>query len=193
MFIRLIAKGKRFTKIDFKYSIFDTCYLRNCIFDSCDFTGCHFIGVNFYGASFTGCVFNYATFEKTIIDSEILNVGCPGWENLKLKFARTLRMNFQQLGDSQDVNKAIKFEFVKEKYYCLNGNEMSKDLQENVKNFLLSGYAYICNVDINDHKYPMLWIRFTPISLEEIKLSNYGEEGYKLKEKLNKEIPVNRI
>ncbi|MHA1543444.1 MAG: pentapeptide repeat-containing protein [Candidatus Hodarchaeales archaeon] len=84
--------------------------MRNCVFDSCNFTGCRFVGVNFYGASFSGCKFDYATFERTIIDSNILDVGCPGWDNLKLKFARTLRMNFQQLGDSKSANKAIRVE-----------------------------------------------------------------------------------
>ncbi|EKD25990.1 MAG: putative plasmid protein [uncultured bacterium] len=110
LFVRLIAKGKRFEKIAFKYSIFDNCYLQNCVFDSCDFTGCRFIGVNLCGARFEGCTFDYVNFERTIIDSEILENGCPGWENLKLKFARTLRMNFQQIGDTQAVNKAIKVE-----------------------------------------------------------------------------------
>lgn len=110
LFIRLVAKGKRFENVDFKYSIFDSSYLRNCVFDSCNFTGCRFISVNFYGSSFTGCKFDYATFERTIIDSDILDVGCPGWENLKMKFARTLRMNFQQIGDTKAVNKAIKIE-----------------------------------------------------------------------------------
>jgi hypothetical protein len=110
LFLRLVAKGRRFDKVDFSYTIFDTCYLRNCVFDSCNFTGCRFIGVNFYGASFSGCKFDYATFERTIIDSDILDVGCPGWDNLKLKFARTLRVNFQQLGDSKSANKAIRVE-----------------------------------------------------------------------------------
>lgn len=110
LFIRLVAKGKRFQNVDFKYSIFDSSYLRNCVFDSCNFTGCRFISVNFYGSSFTGCQFEYATFERTIIDSDILDVGCPGWENLKIKFARTLRMNFQQIGDTKAVNKAIRIE-----------------------------------------------------------------------------------
>lgn len=109
-FLRLVSKSKRFEKVDFKYSIFDTCYFRNCVFDSCDFTGCRFTGSNFYGSSFGGCKFEYAYFERTIIDDEILNIGCPGVENLKLKFARTLRQNFQQLGDSKSVNKAIKVE-----------------------------------------------------------------------------------
>ena len=110
LFLRLVAKKKRFVNVDFKYSIFDSSYLRNCVFDSCDFTGCRFISVNFYGSSFSGCKFDYAIFERTIIDSDILDVGCPGWENLKLKFARTLRTNFQQIGDTKSVNKAIKIE-----------------------------------------------------------------------------------
>lgn len=110
LFLRLVAKNKRFQNIDFKYSIFDTSYLRNCVFDSCDFTGCRFISANLYGSSFCGCKFDYATFERTIIDSDILNNECPSWENLKLKFARSLRMNFQQIGDIKSVNKAIKIE-----------------------------------------------------------------------------------
>ncbi len=117
LFVRLIAKSKRFENVDFKYTFFDNCYLRNCVFDSCNFTGCRFIGVNFYGASFTGCKFDYSTFERTIIDSDILDTGCPGWDNLKLRFARTLRMNYQQLGDSKSANKAIKVELDATKVY----------------------------------------------------------------------------
>lgn len=110
LFVRLIAKGKKFDKVDFKYTIFDTCYLRNCVFVSCNFTGCRFIGVNFYGTSFDGCTFDYATFEKTIVDNDILYSSCPSWDNLKLKFARTLRTNYQQIGDSKSANKAIRIE-----------------------------------------------------------------------------------
>ena len=109
-FLRLVAKGRRFEKVDFKYTIFDACYLRDCVFDSCDFTGCRFVGTNFHGTSFAGCKFDYAIFEKTIIDSDILNNGFPGYENLKLKLARTLRLNFQQIGDSGAVNRAIEVE-----------------------------------------------------------------------------------
>jgi Pentapeptide repeats (9 copies) len=109
-FVRLVAKGKRFEKVDFKYSIFDTCYLRDCVFDSCDFTGCRFTGTNLYGSSFTGCKFDYAMFERTIVDNDILDVCCPAYENLKLKFARTLRVNYQSLGDSLSANKAIVLE-----------------------------------------------------------------------------------
>jgi hypothetical protein len=107
LFVRLVAKGRIFKNVDFKYTIFDTCYLRNCVFDTCDFTGCRFVSCNLHGASFTGCKFDYAVFERTIVDSDILNSGCPGLENLKLRFARSLRMNYQQTGDAKSANLAI--------------------------------------------------------------------------------------
>jgi len=110
LFVRLGAKGKRFTNVDFRYSIFDTCYLRDCIFDTCDFTGCRFLGTNLHGASFSGCKFDYATFERTEIDSGVLDTECPAYENLKMHFARSLRVNYQQLGDANGVNKAINVE-----------------------------------------------------------------------------------
>lgn len=110
LFIRLIVKDKHFEKVSFKYTNFESSYLRGCKFDSCDFTGCKFVGTNFSGAKFIGCKFDYTIFEKTIIDNDILDNCCPSQENLKLKFARTLRVNFQKLGDSDSVNKAIKVE-----------------------------------------------------------------------------------
>jgi hypothetical protein len=110
LFLRLVAKRRRFSAVDFKYSIFDTCYMRDCVFDSCDFTGCRFVGTNLHGSSFTGCTFDYASFERTIVDSAILDSECPSVENLKMRFARTLRVNFQQLGDAAGANKAIAVE-----------------------------------------------------------------------------------
>lgn len=110
LFIRLIIKNKKFENVSFKYTHFESSYLRKCTFDSCDFTGCKFIGTNFSGTIFIGCKFDYTIFEKTIIDDDILDNCCPAQENLKLKFARTLRTNFQQLGDSKSVNKAIRIE-----------------------------------------------------------------------------------
>jgi hypothetical protein len=110
LFVRLVAKEKRFSKVDFKQSTFDSCYLRNCVFDSCDFTGCRFIGSNLMGSAFSGCKFDYATFDRTGVDNDILSEGCPGHENLKMRFARSLRMNYQQLGDAKSVNKAIAVE-----------------------------------------------------------------------------------
>lgn len=110
LFIRLVSKKRKFTNVNFRYSIFDAAYMRNCVFIDCDFTGCKFIASNLIGSSFSGCNFEYSHFERTAIDSDILDTSCPSWENLKLKFARTLRINFGQLGDAKAVNKAIKVE-----------------------------------------------------------------------------------
>ncbi|WP_223485996.1 pentapeptide repeat-containing protein [Stenotrophomonas indicatrix] len=110
LFVRLVAKGRKFVGVDFRYSTFDAAYVRNCSFDSCNFTGCRFVGCNFHGSSFTGCNFEYTNFERTDIDSDILSTGCPGSENLKTRFSRSLRMNYQQLGDATSVNKAIAVE-----------------------------------------------------------------------------------
>ncbi len=121
LFVRLVAKERRFTRIDFKYSIFDTCYLRKCVFDSCDFTGCRFIGTSLYGSSFSGCKLDYSIFERTIVDDDLLDSGCPGMENLKMRFARTLRTNYQQLGDSKSANKAIRVELDAMEVYLHKG------------------------------------------------------------------------
>ncbi len=110
VFTRLVAVSITFRNVDFRYSFFDSCYLRNCSFDSCDFTGCRFANTYLPGGKFSGCKFDYATFDKTLVDANILDTECPGHENLKMRFARSLRMNFQQLGDAEAVNKAMKVE-----------------------------------------------------------------------------------
>lgn len=110
LLIRVAAKKKQFTKVDFKYTIFDSCYLRDCTFNSCDFTGCRFVSTNFHGSTFYGCTFDYAMFERTQIDEKILSSECPTRENIKARFARNLRMNYQQLGDASSVNKAMSVE-----------------------------------------------------------------------------------
>lgn len=110
LFERLVSLKVKFKNVDFRYCIFDAAYLRNCSFEECDFTGCRFINSNLAGCSFNGCKFDYASFDKTHIDNDILDVGCPGPENLKLKFARSLRLNYQQIGDAKSANKAISIE-----------------------------------------------------------------------------------
>jgi hypothetical protein len=110
LFLRCSAKDLTFKKVNFKWTIFDGCYFRNCVFDSCNFEGCRFVNSNFRGSTFEGCTFNYANFEKTHVDPDLLNTGCPSVENLKLAFVRSLRMNFQALGDAAAVNRAIALE-----------------------------------------------------------------------------------
>ena len=57
-----------------------------------------------------GCTFDYVQFSNTYVESEILDTGCPSQENIQQKFARTLRLNFHQIGDAAAANKAIKIE-----------------------------------------------------------------------------------
>ncbi len=109
-FQRLVARKKKFTGCDFSYSEFDAAYIRKCTFDSCNFTGCKFTNSNLRGSKFIGCKFDYAQFCNTHVEAEILDEGCPGQENLQQLFARTLRINFHQTGDSDASNKAIKIE-----------------------------------------------------------------------------------
>jgi len=120
LFERLAAKSKTFSRVDFSHSTFDACYLRKCVFDSCDFTGCRFIGTNLVGSTFSGCRFDYATFERTHIENEILDTECPAYENLKMRFARSLRVNYQQLGDTVSANKAIGVELAATELHLYN-------------------------------------------------------------------------
>lgn len=110
VFNRLNANKITFKNVSFEHSIFDGCYFRGCVFDSCNFTGCRFIGSNFHQSSFPGSRFDYANFERCQIDSDVLTAWNPREENLKMRFARTLRMNFQQIGDAKAVNEAITLE-----------------------------------------------------------------------------------
>lgn len=109
-FVRLNALRIKFKNVSFEHSLFDGCYLRNCVFDSCDFTGCRFIGSNLHQSSFPGSKFDYATFERCQVDPDILTAAAPPAENLKMRFARSLRMNFQHIGDAKAVNQAITLE-----------------------------------------------------------------------------------
>ncbi|OGA96605.1 MAG: hypothetical protein A3E79_00285 [Burkholderiales bacterium RIFCSPHIGHO2_12_FULL_61_11] len=110
VFVRLNARKVRFEKVSFKHCIFEGCYMNSCVFDSCDFTGSRFLGSNFHQSSFSGCEFEYATFERCQIDDDILENEAPRPENLRMRFARSLRMNYQQIGDAKAVNKAISLE-----------------------------------------------------------------------------------
>lgn len=110
IFIRLNANKVKFTNVSFEHSVFDGCYLRSCVFDSCNFTGCRFIGSNMHQSTFPGSKFDYATFERCHIEAEILTTAAPKEENLRMRFARSLRMNFQQIGDAKAVNQAITLE-----------------------------------------------------------------------------------
>lgn len=120
IFIRTAAIEKTFNNIDFKFCIFDNVYFKKCKFNSCDFTGCKFINSNLRGSSFNNCDFKYSSFDKTIVDNDILHNSAPSEENWKLDFARTLRTNYQQLGDSKSVNMAIQIELASTEEHLKN-------------------------------------------------------------------------
>ncbi|MEA9414300.1 pentapeptide repeat-containing protein [Flavobacterium sp. PL02] len=110
LFVRVGSKDRYFKNVDFSHTYFEHCYFRKCTFDNCNFNGCKFINSNFVGSSFPGSQFEYATFDKTIVDNDILYNNSPSSDNLTLKFARTLRVNYQALGDAESANKAIRIE-----------------------------------------------------------------------------------
>lgn len=109
IFVRLNARSIKFTNVSFEHAVFDGCYFYKCVFDSCNFTGCRFIGSNLHQSTFPGSRFDFATFERCQIDHDIL-AAAPKEENLRMRFARSLRMNFQQIGDAKAVNQAITLE-----------------------------------------------------------------------------------
>lgn len=109
-FVRVGSKDKNFVGVDFSHSYFDNCYFRNIVFNSCNFNGCKFNNCNFHNSTFVDCNFDYAVFEKSQLDPIILQTSLPKFNNLRAKFARTLRTNYQGIGDSEAVNKAIKVE-----------------------------------------------------------------------------------
>jgi len=139
IFLRLNAKDKKFTKISFEHCIFDTCYLNHCVFDSCDFTGCKFQGSNFHQTTFRGCNFKFATFERSQFDDDILISEAPREENLRMQFARSLRMNYQQIGDAKAVNKAISVELEATSIYLYKSWKSGETYYKEKYNGVLNG------------------------------------------------------
>jgi len=43
LFVRIGAKRKVFTKVNFSHTYFEHCYFRDCTFDSCNFNECKII------------------------------------------------------------------------------------------------------------------------------------------------------
>jgi len=117
--VRATAKQLSFSHVKFNYCIFEHCYFRQCVFDSCEFIGCKFISSNFYGSNFVGCNFIYSTFEKTLVELDSLMGSLPPEENLRAKLLRSLRVNFQQQGDVNSVNRVIRLELKAAKEHLL--------------------------------------------------------------------------
>lgn len=109
LFIRAVATDFIFRNIDFSKTIFDSCYLKDCRFINCKFEGAKFMNCNLQGSYFELCNFDYVIFEKTFVDDEIFECA-PKKDNLKYKFARSLKLNYASIGDYIRASKAVTIE-----------------------------------------------------------------------------------
>ncbi len=148
VFVRLNAKKVKFTKVSFQHCIFEGCYFNRCVFDSCDFTGCRFIGSNLHLSAFSGCDFDYATFERSHLDDDILLSEAPKEENLRMRFARSLRTNYQQIGDAKAVNRAISVELEATSVYLYKSwRSQESYYKEKYPGLINSGVQFIKWID----------------------------------------------
>lgn len=109
LFIRAVAKNIIFKNVDFSKTMFENSYLRYCKFIRCNFEGAKFSSSNLSGSYFVDCNFDYVTFEKTFVDDEIFECA-PKKDNLKYKFARSLKLNYVSIGDHIRASKAVTIE-----------------------------------------------------------------------------------
>jgi len=109
LFTRAIARGILFENIDFSKTIFDGCYIRDCRFLNCKFEGAKFSNCNLQGSYFRDCNFDYVLFDKTFVDFEIFECA-PKWDNLRFRFARSLKLNYASIGDYIKASKAVTIE-----------------------------------------------------------------------------------
>jgi hypothetical protein len=129
LFVRAVAKDMIFENVDFSKAYFENSYLRDCRFYRCNFEGAKFIGSNLTGSYFEDCNFDYATFEKTFVDDEIFECA-PKKDNLRYKFARSLKLNYASIGDYMKSSKAVTIELQATKSHLkdswLSGEEWYK-------------------------------------------------------------------
>lgn len=129
LFVRAVAKDMIFENVDFSKAYFENSYLRDCRFYRCNFEGAKFTGSNLIGSYFEDCNFDYVTFEKTFIDDEIFECA-PKKDNLRYKFARSLKLNYASIGDYIKASKAVTIELEATKSHLkdswLSGEEWYK-------------------------------------------------------------------
>jgi hypothetical protein len=130
LFIRAIAKKIVFDSLDFSKCIFDSCYLRDCRFIRCNFEGAKFINCNLHGSYFNDCNFDYVIFEKTFVDDEIFQCA-PKLNNLKYKFARSLKLNYASIGDYIKASNAVKVELEATKKHLYDTWTLNDDYHRN--------------------------------------------------------------
>ncbi|WP_343319356.1 pentapeptide repeat-containing protein [Sphingobacterium multivorum] len=126
LFIRGVATNFLFKNIDFSQAIFEGCYLKDCRFINCKFEGAKFNNCNLQGSYFQLCNFDYATFEKTFVDEEIFECA-PQRNNLRYKFARSLKLNYASIGDHMKASTAVNIELKATKLHLYDTWSLSDD------------------------------------------------------------------
>lgn len=130
LFTRAVATDFTFINIDFSKTIFDNCYLKDCRFERCNFEGAKFTNCNLQGSYFEDCKLDYVIFEKTFVDDEIFECA-PKLNNLKYKFARSLKLNYASIGDYIKASKAVKIELEATKKHLYDTWTLNDDYHRN--------------------------------------------------------------
>lgn len=102
-------RGKQITfrDCDFSHSLVKSSYFHRATFIRCKFVGTAFVDTNLRGAKFEWCDFEYATFRNTpVLVREVLK-NAPNWENARRELARSLRKNYDALGDVDSAREAF--------------------------------------------------------------------------------------
>lgn len=130
LFTRAVGKNIYFEEVDFSKTYFDNSYIRDCRFIRCNFEGAKFTNCNLQGCHFEDCKFDYAIFEKTFVDDEIFECA-PKLNNLKYKFARSLKLNYASIGDYIKASKAVKIELEATKKHLYDTWTLNDDYHRN--------------------------------------------------------------
>jgi hypothetical protein len=122
------AKNITIERLDIQHSIIENSYFHNCEFKQCNFTGTQFLNSNFSSSKFINCNFDYAFFSKcTIKYSEILQ-NLPKYENIKIKFLKSLLINAIEMGDYEEKGQI--------------SLKIASTTMEYMKNILISNQSY---------------------------------------------------
>lgn len=109
-FVRIGAKNARFESCSLTQCHFEDSYMRNAFFKDVDFTGSTFRNCNLEKASFQGCNLRYCTFQSTLLDRDEIIACLPVEPNLRRDLARSLRRNFENLGDKEGADAFLNLE-----------------------------------------------------------------------------------
>lgn len=103
-------KEAEFQDCSFSHTVFIDCYFRGAKFTKTTFNGCFFERCNFDGARIANCDFEYSEFSLCRIAYSQLEDCFPKWQNVLLRFARSLRKNAESTGDPEEYRKFLSLE-----------------------------------------------------------------------------------